>query len=73
MRQDTQVYKFLNYMKGNGNITPIEALSEIGCFRLAARIADLESLGYHIKHDRKSVRVRDGSEVTVAIYSLLED
>lgn len=73
MRADAQVYKVLNYMKENGNITALEALNEIGCFRLAARISDLQKLGYHIRHERKRVYVRDDSEVIIASYSLLEE
>lgn len=73
MRIDSQIYKILNHLKENGNITPIEALNDYGCFRLAARISDLESLGYHIKHERKRVKARNGSEITVGNYSLLEE
>ena len=37
----TQCEKVLEYMKEFGSITPIEAMQDIGCMRLAARIADL--------------------------------
>jgi len=29
-------------------LTPIEALNEVGCFRLAARVAELRTLGHNI-------------------------
>lgn len=44
----TQCEKVLEYMKEFGSITPIEAMQDIGCMRLAARIADLVDQGYAI-------------------------
>lgn len=36
------------HLKNGKSITPIEALNLFGCFRLAARIADLRKSGMHI-------------------------
>lgn len=36
------------HLKKGKSITPIEALNLFGCFRLAARIADLRKSGMHI-------------------------
>lgn len=38
-------------------LSPLEALQEIGCNRLAARIHDLKKLGFHVEH--KDVRKKD--------------
>ena len=38
----------LRHMKRHGPITPMDALQQYGCFRLAARIADLRGRGYPI-------------------------
>ena len=44
----TQNEMVLEYLEKFGEITPLEALSAIGCFRLSARIADLRAEGYDI-------------------------
>ena len=45
MSQTTQIANYLN--KGK-KLTPIDALNKFGCFRLAARIADLRNEGMNI-------------------------
>jgi hypothetical protein len=45
MSQNKQIADYLN--KGK-KLTPIDALNKFGCFRLAARIADLRNEGMHI-------------------------
>ena len=44
----TQVKDVLRYMHENGSITQLEALSELGVFRLASRVNDLRNLGHRI-------------------------
>jgi hypothetical protein len=44
----TQTTDILRILKLRGTITPLEALDEVGCFRLAARISDLRAEGYPI-------------------------
>jgi hypothetical protein len=45
MSQNKQIADYLN--KGK-KLTPIDALNKFGCFRLAARIADLRKKGMNI-------------------------
>ena len=45
----SQEDKILDYLKSGKSITPIEALSMFGCFRLSGRIYDLRHKGYHIE------------------------
>ncbi len=45
MSQEQQI---LNHLKLGEGITPIDALQKFGCFRLAARIADLRKDGWDI-------------------------
>jgi hypothetical protein len=45
MSQTKQIADYLN--KGK-KLTPIDALTKFGCFRLAARIADLRASGMNI-------------------------
>ena len=44
----TQTTAILRILRLRGTITPLEALQEVGCFRLAARISDLRAEGYPI-------------------------
>jgi len=55
------------YLDMYGSITPLEALTAFGCFRLSARIADLREDGYRIKTDINE----DGKRY--AVYRLQED
>ena len=45
----TQTKRILAHMLNGGRITSMEALSNYGCFRLAARIADIRGLGYDVQ------------------------
>lgn len=51
-------------------ITPLEALNEVGCMRLAARIFDLKAKGYAIVADTVEVVARNGRKARVARYRL---
>lgn len=69
----TQCEKVLEYMKAFGSITPIEAMQDIGCMRLAARIADLVDQGYAIGRRMKTSKNRYGKKVSFAEYYLIEE
>jgi ribosomal protein S13 len=45
----SQEVMILQHLKDNGSITPLEALQQIGCYRLAARIMELRVKGHQIK------------------------
>jgi predicted ArsR family transcriptional regulator len=47
----TQKQEILVHLKKHGEITPLDALKEFGCFRLAARIHELRKAGYKIKSE----------------------
>jgi hypothetical protein len=51
-------------------VTALDAMREVGCMRLAARIADLEREGHVIHHQMVQVEDRDGRKVRVARYRL---
>ena len=44
----SQTLQILEYMKAHGSITPLEALENIGCFRLGARIWELKDMGFPV-------------------------
>ena len=47
----TQCEQILRHLRLFGSICPQTALDDYGCFRLAARIADLRKRGHDIKTD----------------------
>lgn len=58
-------------MKDYGSITAAEALSEFGCFRLAARISDLKKMGYEINSVIENGKNRYGEPITYSRYSFV--
>jgi len=65
----TQTQEVLIYLERHGSITPLDALREIGCFRLAARIHDLESQGHYIpRRTKKVVGKKTGKVVRITEY-----
>lgn len=69
----TQCQQILEYMRRYGSITQIEAIRDIGCMRLAARISDLRGQGYAIDRRMKNGKNRDGEDVSFAEYYLIEE
>ena len=63
----------LEYMRDFGSITPIDAMREFGCMRLASRIADLREQGYAIGRRMKTSKNRYGKDVSFAEYYLIEE
>lgn len=66
----TQCDKILFHLQTIGSITPVEALDQYGCFRLAARVAELKAEGYHITSEIVSKQNRFGETVRFAKYRL---
>lgn len=64
MKADQNAH-ILVHLQDKGPITPLEALSLYGCFRLGARIWDLKKRG----HDIQTTMIRVGGK-SVAQYSL---
>jgi hypothetical protein len=65
----TQNELILAHLKTGKTITPMEALREYGCFRLAGRIYDLKEDGWPIVCDRLDV----GDGKRVGHYHLVND
>lgn len=55
-----QCEQIIDYMKRFGSINPLQALQDIGCFRLASRINDLKKEGYPIESKRVNYETRLG-------------
>lgn len=66
----SQCDMILGYMEDFGSITPIDALREFGCMRLAARIADLKERGIKIRSERCKSLGKYGNIVSYKRYYL---
>jgi hypothetical protein len=63
----------VDYIDEYGAITALEALRDLGCYRLASRISDLKRQGYNIKSEMVSVATRNGGRTHIARYSWADD
>ena len=66
----TQCERILQYMQDFGSISPMEAMQDLGCQRLAARIADLREQGINIKSEWETKKNRYGESTTYKRYRL---
>ena len=65
----SQTRRILAYLRQGNRINPIRALGLFGCFRLGARITDIEKItGVAPSRRRVKVTNREGKEVYVAEY-----
>lgn len=69
----TQCEMILGYMRAFGSITPMDALQDIGCMRLASRIDELRKQGYAIGSRKKKCKNRYGNTVSFSEYYLEEE
>lgn len=67
----TQCEKILDHLQEYGTITPLEAMAEYGCMRLASRITDLKRRGYAISSEMGKSKNRNGETVRFAVYRLI--
>lgn len=68
-----QCQLILHHLKTYGSISPLEAISEYGIQRLAARISDLRAMGYTIVAETKTGKNRYGKPTHFAVYRLKEE
>lgn len=62
----------LRYMAEYGSITPVDALREFGCMRLAARIADIRADGVDVYRIMEKAVNRYGDTVRFARYTIVD-
>lgn len=70
--KQTQAQRVLAYMREFGSITQLEALSDLGCMRLASRITDLRKQGHEIESSRDKVKNRYGDTCYIKRYRLAD-
>lgn len=69
----TQCERILKYMKDHQTITPKQAMQDLGCMRLGARIWDLKHAGNLILTEREQAENRYGEMTTYARYRLVKE
>lgn len=67
---NTQNRRLVKYLEDHESITQLEALNELGIFRLASRINDLKRIGYDIGGEMVDVTNRFGEVAKVKRYFL---
>ena len=66
----TQCERVLEYMEEFGSITPLQAMRDLGVYRLGARIFDLKEKGYPIESRLQAVPNRYGKKSYIKKYSI---
>ena len=69
MDKAKQTDRVLAYIREFGSITQLEALRDLGVFRLASRISDLKRQGYAITGKMEAVKNRYGENCYIKRYS----
>ena len=69
----TQAQRILDYMTVHGSITQMEALKDLGVFRLASRISELRKNGHKIESQMVKVENRYGETCRVKRYSFKKE
>ena len=68
--KESQCNKVLHFIEAEGSITPLDALREFGCMRLASRVSDLKRKGYPITREMETMTNRYGETVRYARYRM---
>jgi hypothetical protein len=69
----TQNDRLLHYLDTHDGIDPLTAWSELGIYRLGARVFDLKKRGINIKTEDKTVYNRFNEPCVVAWYKIQEN
>lgn len=72
MTKAKQTDRVLDYIREFGSITQLEALRDLGVFRLASRISDLKREGYAINSKMEAVTNRYGEKCHIKRYTVQE-
>lgn len=67
----TQCQLILDYIEEFGSITPLEAMRDLGVYRLASRISEMKNKkDIPIKSEWETVTTRRGTKTRIKRYSL---
>ena len=62
--------EIIEFIRDHGSITTKQAMEELGCYRLSARIYDIRSFGINVQKDMVDVVNRKGEKCRVAKYTI---
>lgn len=65
---ETQKQRLMEYFKSGKKITSLDALSQLGIYRLSARMSELENVGIPISREQTQITNRYGQEVRIKRY-----
>lgn len=68
LQKKTQCDRIIDYISEFGSISSAEAMSDLGCMRLASRICDLKRKGYKITAKNEKAKNRYGETVSYSRY-----
>ena len=67
----TQCQLILDYINDYGSITPLEAMRDLGVYRLASRISEMKNkMHIPIKDEWETVQTRRGTKTRIKRYSI---
>ncbi len=66
----TQREMVVDYIAEFGSITPLEAIRDLGCYRLASRVSELRKMGYPVITEPETVLNRYGRTSRIARYRM---
>ena len=69
----TQCEMIVDYMREHGSISPQEAVRDLHCYSLAARVKNLRDAGYRIFATTETAKNIYGKHCTYSRYRLAED
>lgn len=67
---DSQCTEIRKILESGRTITQHDAMTNLGCYRLSARIHDLRNKGLDIATEQRICRNRHGKKVRFAVYRL---
>lgn len=70
INSNTQAGRLLEHLNSGKSINRLSALVELGIFELSARIIDLETHGFKVNKERKTVTNRFNEKTSVTEYSM---
>ena len=72
IKSDTQAGRLLQHLQSGKKIDRLSALVDLGIFQLSARIWQLESHGFTIHKEAKTIKNQWNEKQRVIEYSLIE-
>lgn len=69
----SQCERIVQYINQHGSITPLEAVNDLGCMRLASRITDLKQRGVNVISEWEEGKNRRGEKTRYKRYFILNN